>query len=351
MHGDHLGSSSYITNLDGEVSQHIEYVPFGEVFIEERNNTWNTPYLFNAKEFDEETGMYYYGARYYEQRISLWMSVDPISNYDPRNSENYLDGEHNEGVYYSFNLNPYVYCYQSPVILVDPNGKQVKAIKEWWMRNQMTTRTLGFIKGVGGVVEAGIGAVGGVATSWTGAGGVVGGLAVVHGSDVAASGFTQMITGNETSSFTSQGLQAAGMSKDNAELVDGGIGIILSAGAGSAYKASVSTSKISAGMGYATFNSFKQAKGSAGPGKAWHHIVEQTSGNVSKFGAYKIHNTNNLIKLPYGAGSIHAKVSGYYSSIQPFTGGKTVRQWLSTQSYDAQYKFGIETLKKFGWKP
>lgn len=36
---DHLGSSSYITNLDGEVSQHIEYVPFGEVFLEERNNT------------------------------------------------------------------------------------------------------------------------------------------------------------------------------------------------------------------------------------------------------------------------------------------------------------------------
>ena len=78
-HPDHLGSSSYITNLDGEVTQHIEYVPFGEVFIEERNNTWNTPYLFNAKEFDEETGMYYYGARYYEPRLSLWMSVDILS--------------------------------------------------------------------------------------------------------------------------------------------------------------------------------------------------------------------------------------------------------------------------------
>ena len=32
-HPDHLGSSSYITNLDGEVVQHIEYVPFGEVFF------------------------------------------------------------------------------------------------------------------------------------------------------------------------------------------------------------------------------------------------------------------------------------------------------------------------------
>ena len=39
-HPDHLGSS-YITNLEGEVVQHIEYVPFGEVFMEERNNFIN----------------------------------------------------------------------------------------------------------------------------------------------------------------------------------------------------------------------------------------------------------------------------------------------------------------------
>ena len=52
---DHLGSSSYITNLDGEVVQHIEYVPFGEVFVEERNNIWNTPYLLKG------TTVYTYG--------------------------------------------------------------------------------------------------------------------------------------------------------------------------------------------------------------------------------------------------------------------------------------------------
>lgn len=102
-HPDHLGSSSYITNLDGEVAQHIEYVPFGEVFIEERNNTWNTPYLFNAKEFDEETGMYYYGARYYEPRLSLWMSTDPME-------EKYPD------------ISSYTYCHNNPITLIDPNG-------------------------------------------------------------------------------------------------------------------------------------------------------------------------------------------------------------------------------------
>ena len=91
--------------------------------------------------------------------------------------------------------------------------------------------------------------------------------------------------------------------------------------------------------------------GSAGEGNAWHHIVEQRGNNISLFGAETIHNTNNLIKLPHGAGSIHAKVSGFYSSKQAFTGGQTVRQWLSTQSYQQQYDFGIKTLKQFGWTP
>jgi RHS repeat-associated protein len=82
-HSDHLGSTSLITNLDGETVQHVEYVPFGEVFIEERNNTWNTPYLFNAKELDEETGLYYYGARYYDSRVSVWLGIDPMGEKYP----------------------------------------------------------------------------------------------------------------------------------------------------------------------------------------------------------------------------------------------------------------------------
>ena len=106
-HPDHLGSSSYITNLDGEVAQHIEYVPFGEVFIEERNNSWNTPYLFNAKEFDEETGMYYYGARYYEPKLSLWLSVDPLEEKYP-------------------SLSTYCYAYNNPIQYIDVKGEKPK---------------------------------------------------------------------------------------------------------------------------------------------------------------------------------------------------------------------------------
>ena len=128
-HPDHLGNSSYITNLDGEVVQHIEYVPFGEVFIEERNNTWNTPYLFNAKEYDEETGMYYYGARYYEPRISLWMSTDPKEETCP-------------------DISSYTYCHNSPINLLDIDGmddykiNQIGQITFWRRTNAKSTHRI-----------------------------------------------------------------------------------------------------------------------------------------------------------------------------------------------------------------
>ncbi|MFV0289776.1 MAG: RHS repeat domain-containing protein [Mangrovibacterium sp.] len=108
-HADHLGSASYITNVDGEVVQHIEYVPFGEVFIEERNNTWNTPFLFNGKELDEETGLYYYGARYYNPRTSIFYGCDPLMEDYP-------------------SWSPYHYCHNNPVNLVDPTGMEANPI-------------------------------------------------------------------------------------------------------------------------------------------------------------------------------------------------------------------------------
>ena len=91
--------------VDGKVVQHIKYVPFGEVFIEERNNIWNTPYLFNAKEFDEETGLYYYGARYYDPHLSLWMSTDPMQEKYPW-------------------ITSYCQTFNNPIRFIDPNGEE-----------------------------------------------------------------------------------------------------------------------------------------------------------------------------------------------------------------------------------
>jgi len=104
FHPDHLGNSSYISDASGEVSQHIEYFPFGEVFIEEQNNTYNTPYLFNAKELDDKTGLYYYGARYYDPVLSNWLSVDPLASSMPEWS-------------------PYNYTFNNPLVYTDPDGR------------------------------------------------------------------------------------------------------------------------------------------------------------------------------------------------------------------------------------
>ncbi len=93
--------------------------------MEQSNDEYNNVYKYNGKELDEATGLYYYGARYYDPRTSIWLSVDPLAVYNPvMETEFYGDGQHNGGVFYSGNLNPYIYTYQNPVIFIDPNGKQ-----------------------------------------------------------------------------------------------------------------------------------------------------------------------------------------------------------------------------------
>jgi len=66
--------------------------------------TVHSSHTFSAKERDSETGLSYFGARYYSSDLSIWLSVDPMSDKYP-------------------SLSPYVYCANNPVKLVDPNGE------------------------------------------------------------------------------------------------------------------------------------------------------------------------------------------------------------------------------------
>ncbi len=115
-HPDHLGSSNYVTNTNGKIYEHLEYFPFGETWVEENSNTQRTPYLFTAKELDEETGLYYFGARYYDPRTSVWQSGDPILG-------QYLEGKPNQGVFNQKNLALYSYSANNPAVFADPDGK------------------------------------------------------------------------------------------------------------------------------------------------------------------------------------------------------------------------------------
>ncbi|MGN6186680.1 MAG: RHS repeat-associated core domain-containing protein [Thermoanaerobaculia bacterium] len=96
-------------------------------------------------------------------------------------------------------------------------------------------------------------------------------------------------------------------------------------------------------IGFKSFGAFKRMFGAAGEGMQWHHIVEQTGPNAARFGPEALHNSVNLVKLD---AATHTKVSAYYSSKQSFTGGLTVREWLSKKSFKEQYEFGQQVLAR-----
>jgi RHS repeat-associated protein len=191
-HPDHLGSSSYVTDLNAKLYEHLEYFPFGEGWIEENSNVQRTPYLFTAKELDEETGLYYYGARYYDPRTSVWQSGDPAL-INGRYFVDLTNPEHNRreflptldlpgggGVYNSSNLAVFTYTHQNPVKFTDPDGE---------------LPFLAVTAGIGAVVGGAAGAIISYketgAVSWKAvAGGVAAGTAVGLGSGAGIAYFT-----------------------------------------------------------------------------------------------------------------------------------------------------------------
>ena len=131
-HSDHLGSASLITDYKGDEYQRIEYTPYGENWVEKTINTGleYLPYRFTAKELDEETGLYYYGARYLNPRTSQWISTDPaLGEYIPgagkatTSDAGSLPGM--GGIFNTVNLQLYHYTGNNPVKYTDPNGREM----------------------------------------------------------------------------------------------------------------------------------------------------------------------------------------------------------------------------------
>ena len=137
-HPDHLGSVSVVSNHRGEPYERVEYLPFGELWIEETDPaTSYIPFRFTSKEYDEETGLYYYGARYYEPRLSRWMSADP-SGFDLINPMD-EDGEPRAGYSVIEAANWYSYAGNNPVLYVDPTGLTITVIGNRAYKSQVQT--------------------------------------------------------------------------------------------------------------------------------------------------------------------------------------------------------------------
>ncbi|MBW4497542.1 MAG: hypothetical protein KME26_31650 [Oscillatoria princeps RMCB-10] len=102
---DHLGTVRDLANSSGAVVSHLTYDSFGNV-IAQTNGTIMTRYLFTGREFDEETGLHYYRARYYNGTVGRFLSEDPIG---------FAGGD----------ANLYRYVGNSPLNATDPTGLQL----------------------------------------------------------------------------------------------------------------------------------------------------------------------------------------------------------------------------------
>jgi RHS repeat-associated protein len=305
LHADHLGSIRMVTDTTGDHLTEHKYYPFG---VEQTSPVQETvefgfdrpdPARFTGHErdyrwlnADHVDYLDYMHARYYKPAAGRFLSVDPV-----------LDVE--RAIKNPQEWNRYGYVTNNPLKYTDPDGKdKFAAFFLGSAGNDIDTLDVIFDRQTIDEVK--------------------------QGARTFFSEHEPMFRGFSPFPTTRTGAMMAVLLPGIGKYAGGVV-------------AGVTDDVV--GVGFKSFDSFKKAYGAAGQNQQWHHIVEQTAGNVAQFGQRAIHNTGNLIKV---STETHRKISGYYSSKQAFTGGLTVRQWLSKKSMKEQYEFGMQVLRTHG---
>jgi RHS repeat-associated protein len=119
---DHLGSPNIITNEAGEIEQRIDYNPLGAERLNEKTG-FDSEHSFTGQKKDDESGLLYYGARYYDPKLGRFTQPDPVV------VENVNRPEFQEVMQNPQLLNSYSYTANNPVKYVDPTGEYLLAPK------------------------------------------------------------------------------------------------------------------------------------------------------------------------------------------------------------------------------
>jgi RHS repeat-associated protein len=105
-HTDHLGSSNVLTDRSGNVVQHYEYSTFGQQSYVNNTSAFPVSNRYTGQIADDETGLYYYGGRYYDPQLGRFIQPDPTV-------PEFTDSQ---------SLNRYSYCRNNPLNATDPSG-------------------------------------------------------------------------------------------------------------------------------------------------------------------------------------------------------------------------------------
>ena len=382
-----------INAADGSVTARYEYGPFGEVICITGPSTGSmaksNPFRFSTKYADDETDLVYYGNRYYSPSLGRWISRDPaeeggsinlysfISNcpitlfdllgllvFTPDragaayteyvgymtadswntfcqivgDTDQYKDYYRGNGVKQADGSQASTWYYN--ILEDDPNFSKISSLVIPHDQLQYYQA----YSGPGKITLPEL--VGAVATP------VLNVVAAGHDKLGDAISLAQngeyldaVIQANEgIKEFALSQLAGGAIAKGVKFSVSVGKSVI-NAGIDNApnfIKGAVAVERASAApmvsRGFKTFKSLKAFLGSAGEGNEWHHIVEQSK--IDKFGAFAIHNTDNVIAIPK---KLNTDLNTFYKSVRyDITGSQlSIREWLNTKTLQQNYDFGI----------
>ena len=332
------GDTVQLSGGDGTVTFVYSYDAFGNEREADGEDT--NPFRYSGEYFDGETGSYYLRARYYDPATGRFLTEDGYGfmQYDD-----------------PLSLNLYTYCHNNPVMFSDPSG------------NNPATATLPNTNILSELIS-GLTTLSGLALSWSGSMWwlMVADLAFPIGDTIyiAGIGVCKIIDAIamigvenviraicEVPDIILNGLQMVNNALDTfiqwiGDQINSGVESVKKWFEKTFGDGSPSPGDPDWNGGFNSFYKLKKYLGSAGKGNDWHHIVEQSQIEKSGFAKDIIHNVNNVVSL---SKDVHKQISAYYGTkISAISGNLTIRDWLAGQSFEFQYQFGLDLIKKYG---
>jgi len=230
---DHLGSSAVVTSQTGTVVEKTGYEPYGEV----KSGGTLEKFQYTGQEKDQETGLNYYGARYYDPHLQHFTQPDDIipNPYDPQS------------------LNRYSYVENNPIKYTDPTGHFLEDAC-------IIECTALYLSVVASAPDTEV------------------------DTQFLAQDASDFLAAPSVGKGVAVGLSALSVVAPDVSIGKGSKGIGQVIDKGIRY--------------YNNMTTLRKYEGRAGDGMHWGHIVEQNKYNLEKFGKQQIHNTLNLVKMP-----------------------------------------------------